>query len=248
MSVLKFVYSGSSCHLVFLGRVNIENELYDGIKSCIIFILEGVLIYRHDIDIIIIKHWLVLNNICGIMTEWQKEKFASPPFIIITVVRCQVQYLFSPVLVFRSESDLIISGNCTGQSSHLSSLGSRNLKETFLSIFSSTAPPYVLSSYLLKVWGEQPPSVGKKSCVYFWKPNIQAPEFIPTCLNMLNVYTMYFLGQNQNLKWFKIELYNIYIQEQVNEIVRRDEVTDIEDTVTIRCERTGARKKIRAAK
>ena len=59
--VWKFAFNGCS-HLVFLGRVNIEVRCQQEPN----FILPEVcqLIYWHDIDIIIMKYWLVFQDIC----------------------------------------------------------------------------------------------------------------------------------------------------------------------------------------
>ena len=62
MPVWKFALNGSSPHLVFLGRVNIERSCQWASNLNDIHTRVCTLMSSHDIDIIIIKHWLVLHN------------------------------------------------------------------------------------------------------------------------------------------------------------------------------------------
>ena len=62
MPVWKFALNGSSPNLVFLGRVNIERSCQWISNLNDIHTRVCTLMSSHDIDIIIIKHWLVLHN------------------------------------------------------------------------------------------------------------------------------------------------------------------------------------------
>ena len=98
MPVWIFALNGSSPNLVFFRRVNIDkncqwiSNLDDSmnIRGC-------TLMSRHDIDIIRIKHWMVLHNTCLIMSYLKGGEICCITLYIFTyeyVERIVYAYVF----------------------------------------------------------------------------------------------------------------------------------------------------------
>ena len=82
MPVWKFALNVSSPNFVFLGRVNIERSCQWISNLNDIHTRGCTLMSRHDIDIKIIKHWLVLHNTCWITSYFTEGEICSATLYI----------------------------------------------------------------------------------------------------------------------------------------------------------------------